>query len=205
MVSTKITIHGEKVQQVGYRLFLLEKALESGFERIYIKNLDADKVVILLSDKEEEEERINSFYQVVSKERPKDALVKDVKSEPYEGKIPTLPIDRYIQYLNLEQLIKGREDIAALPALVGYAVKAVAPSIEGIDGKINNAIGRFDVFSQSATRMDGKLTNIEAQLKSIDTKMDKLATTPDKLDELPGKIAEALNPATSDKITKPDH
>lgn len=94
--------------------------------------MDADKVVILLSDKEEEEEeRTNSFYQVVSKERPKDVLVKDVKSEPYEGKIPTLPIDRYLQYLNLEQLIKGREDIAALPALVGYAVKAVAPSIEG--------------------------------------------------------------------------
>jgi acylphosphatase len=44
VVSVRILIEGEKVQGVRYRLFLLEKAMESGIEKIYVRNIDKEGI-----------------------------------------------------------------------------------------------------------------------------------------------------------------
>jgi acylphosphatase len=182
MVSVRILIEGEKVQEVGYRIFLLEKALENGIKRIYTRNLDKNKVELLLSD---EKDKINSFYEVVKKEKPKGAIVKDVKKEPYDNKIPIPPIDRYFQFLTLEQLSRGREEIIKLPEFVSRTIETVALALKGIDEKFGNVAQKFGIFGQYAKEMDKKLTG-------MNEKLDKIATLPEKIDTLPERIADAL-------------
>lgn len=176
MVSARILIKGEKVQEIGYRIFLLEKALESNIEKIYARNLDKDKVELLISD---EENKINNFFGVVKKERPAGAIVKDVRREPYDGKIPIPSIDRYFQFLTLEQLSRGREEVLKLPRFVSEALGTVASAVKGIDEKLGNMTERFGIFGESAKRMDNRLAGIDQ-----------------KLETLPDRIAEAINPRT---------
>ena len=165
MASARILIEGKTVQQVGYRIFLLEKALENGIEKIYARNLDKNTVELLLTD---DEDKINKFYEIVKTERPEGAAVESVRRETYDGKIPIPSIDRYFQFLTLEQLTKGREEVVKLPAFVGSAIQTVASALKGIDEK-------FGAFGDYAKRMDEKLTGMN-----------------EKLDTLPERIAEAL-------------
>jgi acylphosphatase len=58
MVSTKLLIEGLKVQQTGYRIIILEKAMNYGIDRIYATNLNKNKIEVLLSG---EDEKINFF------------------------------------------------------------------------------------------------------------------------------------------------
>jgi len=181
VASARILIEGKTVQQVGYRIFLLEKALENGIERIYARNLDKNTVELLLTD---EEDKVNKFYEVVKTERPEGAVVEDVKKEPYDGKIPIPSIDRYFQFLTLEQLTKGREEVVKLPAFVSSAIQTVASALKGIDEKFGTVAQRFGVFGDYAKRMDKKLTGMN-----------------ERLDTLPERIAEALT--SSKKKSKP--
>ena len=119
MSSVRILIEGAKVQKVGYRLFLLERALWSGIENIYVKNVGSNKVELLLRD---EEEKVDSFYEVVKSEKPEGATVKSVSREPYLGKVVIPPIDRYFQFLTLEQFSLGQEDVVKLSSYVCKSV-----------------------------------------------------------------------------------
>lgn len=176
MTSARILINGEKVQEIGYRIFLLEKALESNIENIYIRNLDKDKVELFISD---QQSKINNFYEVVKKEKPSAAIIKNVRKEPYEGKIPIPSIDRYFQFLTLEQLSKGREEVLKLPGSVSEALGTVATSLKGIDEKLGNLTNRFGLFGESAKTMDNRLAGIDK-----------------KLETLPSRIAEAISSKT---------
>lgn len=176
MVSVRILIEGKKVQEIGYRIFLLEKALESNIEKIYVRNLDKNKVDLLVSD---EEAKINNFFRVIKKEKPAGAIIKNVRKEPYDGKIPIPSIDRYFQFLTLEQLSRGREEVLKLPRFVSEALGTVASAVKGIDEKLGNMTDRFGIFGESAKRMDNRLAGID-----------------EKLEALPDRIAEAINSKT---------
>ncbi|MEM3572835.1 MAG: acylphosphatase [Nitrososphaeria archaeon] len=161
----KILIEGKKVQGIGYRLFLLEKAMESGIEKIYARNIDNNKIELLVSD---EEDKVKSFYQKISAEFPKEAEVKNIKEEPYDGKVPIPSIDRYFHFLTLEQLIRGREEVIRIPEALDKTLKPISSSLTGLDEKFDKVVEKFGIFAQYARAMD------------------------EKLDKLPERIAKAL-------------
>ena len=68
MIGVKILIEGKKVQGVGYRIFLLRKAFESDIKNIYTRNIDADKVEVLVRDKEY---KVNRLYEALEKREAK--------------------------------------------------------------------------------------------------------------------------------------
>lgn len=196
MVKARIIIEGLKVQEIGYRIFLLEKALENGIGNIYARNVDKDKVELLVDN---HGERLERFYQVVQDERPEGASVDTIKREPYSGDTLIPPIDRYFQFLTLEQMSRGREEIVKLPSFVGASLEKVAAALGGIDNKFGEVINRFGLFGEQAKDMNSKLDKVDSKLGgmdeklgSIDSKFEKLSTLPDKIDLLPDRIAEAL-------------
>ena len=166
--KVRIVIEGEKVQGIGYRIFLTQKALESGIQKILPRNIDEDKVEVLLED---DESRINKFYETVKKEKP---VPSKMKREPYEDEIPVPTIDRYLSYLTAEQLVQGRQQIAELPNKVAekFPLKDISNAILGIHHDFNQATKRFGEIS---TKLDG----IQAEVCG-------------KLDSLPERIADAL-------------
>jgi acylphosphatase len=166
--KVRIVIEGERVQGVGYRIFLTQKALESGIDKILPRNIDEDKVEVLLED---DESRINKFYETVKKEKP---VPSKMKIEPYKNEIPVPTIDRYLSYLTAEQLVQGRQQIAELPNKVAekFPLKGISNAILGIHHDFNQATKRFGEIS---TKLDG----IQAEVCG-------------KLDSLPERIADAL-------------
>jgi acylphosphatase/archaellum component FlaC len=181
----RILVEGSKVQKVGYRIFLLERALWSGIENIYVKNLGSNKVEVFLRDLEE---KVECFYEIVKSEKPEGAAVKSVSREPYLGKVVIPPIDRYFQFLTLEQLSVGREELVRLPSYVGKSVGVVASAISGIDEKFGDVVKRFGVFGESARSMDGKLSGLDEKLKGMDDKLSGLSSVDAKLGVVGSKL-----------------
>jgi acylphosphatase len=164
----KILIEGKKVQGIGYRMFLLERALLKGIGRLYARNIDENKVELLVSD---EEPKVNDFYEVISSEKPKDADVANIKKEPYEDAISIPSIDRYFQFLILEQVGREREEVVGLPEILVKTMEPVASALIGINEKFAEVVDKFGVFGGYARGID------------------------EKLDVLPERIAEAMDMA----------
>jgi acylphosphatase len=174
VASARILIEGEKVQGVGYRIFLTQKILETGIEKALPRNVDADKVEVLVEDKEF---KIDRFFKIVKEEKPKDAVVKSVRREPYEDEIPIPTIDRYLSYLAAEQLVQGRREIVELPDRVAerLPLKGIEEALVGIDRKMDAATDRFGVIGDYMKEMS------------------------ERLNALPGRIAEAITKGSRKK------
>ena len=154
MASVRILIEGKKVQSVGYRMFLLERALLKGIGRLYARNIDENKVELLVSG---EEPKVNDFYEAISSEKPKDAEVTNIKKEPYEDATSIPPIDRYFQFLTLEQLSRGREEVVGLPEILVKTMEPVASALIGINEKFAQVVDKFGVFGGYTRGIDEKL------------------------------------------------
>ncbi len=193
----KIIIKGKKVQGVGYRLFLLEKALEYSISHFYARNIDNNIVEIFIQN---EKSRVDDFYKIIKKKKPEDALIDNISKEPYEGDLSIPSIEKYYQHLTLEQISRGREEIVSMPELISGQVGPIISSLEGIDGKFGEVIKRYGLFGEYVEGMDNKLSSINGKFTGMDEKLleinltlNKIATLPEKLDELPDKIAKAIN------------
>ena len=97
-MKAKITIRGKRVQDVGYRLFLLSKAHSlKGFEA---SNVGEDLIVLVEGD----ENIVDRFVQIVKTEKPPLAEVSEVVVEGYSGEV--MDVKEYREQLSLEQLAK---------------------------------------------------------------------------------------------------
>jgi len=97
-VKAKLTIKGRRVQEVGYRLFLLSRAHNlKGFEA---SNIGEDLIILIEGD----DERVNQFIQTAKSEKPPQAEVSEVIVEGYDGEV--MGVKEYREQLSLEQLVK---------------------------------------------------------------------------------------------------
>jgi acylphosphatase len=86
-MKLKITITGSKVQDVGYRPWLTEQAMDAylrGFE-VYNDEVSEQQAVIALA--EADEPRIKRFINAVKTMQPQLAKVSRVTTEEYTGDI----------------------------------------------------------------------------------------------------------------------
>jgi len=166
----RILIEGENVQGVWYKVFLLEKAMESGIESIYVRNIDKDKVELLVSD---EEDKVKSFCEKICSELPKEARVRSVKEEPYDGKIQIPNIDRYFHFLMLEELSRGREEVVKIPEGVEKALKPISSALTRLNEKFDKVVEGFDLFVQYARAMDKKLDKLPERIKNFRNKYSR--------------------------------
>ena len=97
-MKAKITVKGRRVQDVGYRLFLLSRAHTlKGFEAA---NVGEDLIVLTEGD----DATVNRFIQIVKSEKPPSAEVSEVVVEGYDGEV--MGVREYREQLSLEQLAK---------------------------------------------------------------------------------------------------
>lgn len=138
MKGTRITIDGDSVQRVGYRLFLAQQALLTGIEHFYAFNIDEKKVLVLLNS---DQQKVDRFYEIINKEKPSGVVPKNIAKEPYEGDVDVPSIDRYLSLLSVDQLIQGRDGIVALGTEmkeVKEGVREVKEGVKEVKGGIDN-------------------------------------------------------------------
>jgi acylphosphatase len=131
-VKAKITIRGKRVQDVGYRLFLLSRAHSlKGFEA---SNLGEELIVLV----EGEENFVDRFVQIVKTEKPPSADVSEVVVEGYGGEV--MDVKEYRQQLSLEQLVK----IAMVGVEMRDDIKEMKGDVKEMKGDIKTMLKKQD-------------------------------------------------------------
>jgi len=151
-VKAKITIKGRRVQDVGYRLFLLSRAHTlKGFEA---SNLGEDLIVLVEGD----ENSVNKFVQIVKTEKPPLADVSEVVVEGYGGEV--MDVKEYREQLSLEQLAK----IATVGVEMRDDIKEMKGDIKEMKGDMKEMKGDIKTMLK---KQDETLAEIRATRNEI--------------------------------------
>lgn len=185
MYKKKITIRGNKVQDVGYRLFLLDEA-----ERMLITHLDAknlnkeniekveEKVEVLIGG---DKDRVGKFVEFIKNNFPEQSDVdKPIgDAENYEGDIRT--IESFSRCLSVHQLTKF--------AVIGTKIVAGQDKlrIETNEnfGKMNDNFTKMDVkYDKISNAMFATVGAIEKRNQILEKRMDNTDKNIEKLLEI---------------------
>jgi hypothetical protein len=153
-MKLKVRIRGCKVHEVGYRVFLLRKALELGAERFNALNSEENELQILTAFVEGTEEIVTDFSEAVRTCKPVGAEVLDISSQEYKGYV--IGIGDYMHLLQVEQLSKG------IPALLS------------IDQKQDLMLGKQDQMLGKQDQMLDKQDELVVEVRDINRKFDKV-------------------------------
>ena len=99
-MKRRIVIKGDRVQDVGYRLFLLGMAEELGLKGFQARNVGKHVECVIEGD----EGRVKSFLGLVRSNFPEFASVSEVIDEEYEGNV--MSIEGFYRMFSLQQLVK---------------------------------------------------------------------------------------------------
>jgi hydrogenase maturation factor HypF (carbamoyltransferase family) len=159
-VKTKLTIKGKRVQDVGYRLFLLSRAHNlKGFEA---SNIGEDLILLI----EGEEDSVKRFTQTVKAEKPQLAEVNEVLVEGYDGEV--MGVKEYREQLSLEQLAK----IATVGVEMRDDIKEMKGDIKEMKGDMKTILKKQDetLAEIRATRDEIRATREEIRSLREDLK-----------------------------------
>ncbi len=156
-MKKRITLRG-KVQNVGYRLFLLNQASTLGLRGFFAANVGEDLVVAVEGEPEEVEE----FLEFVRSERPPGAEVTSIEVEDHEGRV--MPRESFASSFSLEQLSK----LVSVGVEMRNDIKEMKGDIKEMKGDIKEILEKQDQTIQ-------EIRNLREDLKSfIDARLSKL-------------------------------
>jgi acylphosphatase len=158
-MKIKTKIIGNKVHDVGYRVFLLRKALELGVERFNAYNTKENGVQVLISFLDGDNDQILTFTDYVGNNKPENAEVSDIIFEDYVGYV--IGIVDYMHLIQVEQLSKG------------------IPAILSIDRKQDRMLEKQDQMlekqDQTRTEISSEIRGLRRDLRSyLDEKLLKI-------------------------------
>lgn len=167
-LKTKIT--GRRVHEIGYRVFLLRKALELGVERFSAYNTKENGNQVLIAFLEGDENQIATFREFASSNKPENAEVSDRAFEDYEGYV--MNIVDYMHLIQVEQLSKGIPAILSIDKKQDRMLEKQDRMLEKLDETKNEIVGeirelRWDLKSY----LDEKLMRIESDIAQIKAKI----------------------------------
>lgn len=193
MTKKKMTITGDNVQGVVYRLFLLDNA-----ERMLITHLDArnikkhldqeiiEKVEVLIGG---DEHRVSKFVDFVKNNFPEHANV-DIPlgdAEDYDGDIRT--IESFSRCLSVHQLVK----FANIGTAIVAGVKELKIETNDNFGKMDK---KYEAISKGmfllADKIDKRMEELEERNKLVDARIDERNKIADMRMEKTEKSIEEL-------------
>ncbi|HLC36078.1 MAG TPA: acylphosphatase [archaeon] len=177
MAKCEFFIHNH-VQDVGYRLFITEKILESNL-RGGAYNTPDKKVRVLL---EGEQTEILELIDLLKNQYPKEALNPKLLNPVFD------------ESLNVPDAMRSSQSLQA-----GQFIKAVE-IITGMHGDMNTNFknlsnGLNQNFENLSTNMNTNFENLSTDVKELKTEFGKLRENLDKnFEKLPKQLGEELKP-----------
>jgi hydrogenase maturation factor HypF (carbamoyltransferase family) len=89
-MKQKIVIAGPKVHGVGYRPFLIALADEFEIGKFSVHNSEEDGKQIVIAKADAQDAQLGAFIDAVRARKPKKADVSGIRSEPFEGRVPSI-------------------------------------------------------------------------------------------------------------------
>jgi acylphosphatase len=175
-IKNKIIIQGPKVHDVGYRVFLLNRALQSGligfsaFNHTLPDNIQQIEICI-----EGDTESIEEFTTDLHDNIPVHAIVDTISIEPYGKRVIT--IMDYMHLVQVEQLDKGIPAILSIQSSQEKMLEKQDRMLEKQDVMISKQDQMLEKQDQMLRKQDlmidtQKLTNKEIQTLRYDLKTE---------------------------------
>jgi acylphosphatase len=165
-MKIKTKIIGNKVHDVGYRVFLLRKALELGVERFNAYNTKENGVQVLISFLDVDNDQILTFKDYVRNNKPENAEVSDIIFEDYVGYV--IGIVDYMHLIQVEQLSKG------IPAILSIDRKQDR-MLEKQDQMLEKQDQMLEKQDQTRTEISSEIRELRRDLRSyLDEKLLKI-------------------------------
>ena len=173
-MKAKITIRGKRVQDVGYRLFLLSRA--HGLKGFEAANVGEDLIVLIEGDNA----AVNRFIQITKTEKPPSAEVSEVVVEGYDGEV--MDVKEYREQLSLEQLVKiatvgveMRDDIKEIKADIKTMLKKQDDTLAEIRATRNEIIATRSELREEIRATRDEIKALREDLKQyMDRRFEKL-------------------------------
>ncbi len=118
-MKLKVKIAGSRVQDVGYRVFLLKHAMNLGLPGLSTYNWEENDQQEVIALVEGDEARITAFLQTVEKNKPEQAEISKVTFEDYGGEVGrTSEVAMLCSFVQLDKaiplLLDMRDDLKAV-------------------------------------------------------------------------------------------
>jgi len=166
-MKKRIVIKG-KVHNVGYRPFLLGLAESLEINRFFADNVfvdDVQAVVVLVDDSED---KVNTFIEIVKREKPENAEVHEIKTEDYDRGV--MKTESYYRYLTAMQLAK----------IATYGGRMLEKQDSMLE-KQDTMLGKMDSMLEKQDTMLGKMDSMLEKQDTMLGKMDSMLEKQDKM------------------------
>lgn len=197
-MKRRVIIKGDKVQDVGYRLFLLEVAESFGLKGFQARNVE-NYVEFLV---EGEEKQVTAFIKFAKTNYPEFAKVEAVIDEDYDGNV--MSIEGFYRSFSLNQLVKivntgismlGRQDLM-LEKQDSMLEKqdALLEKQDKMLGKQDLMLGKMDLMLEKQDKMlekqDKMLEKQDLMLGKMDIMLEKQDKVLEKQDILINEVKD---------------
>ena len=168
MFKKRVIIKGKSVQNVGYRLFLLDEAESEEISNLYIKNMK-DKFTVEVYIGDDNEEKVNNFIHFVQNNFPDSANVDTIVDDGL-WKRNIMTIEVFSRSLSAHQLSKianvgllmlGKQDI-----MIGKQ-DIMIDKQDIMIGKQDIMIDKQDIMIEKQDIMIGKQEETISELKNL--------------------------------------
>ncbi|MDO9035085.1 MAG: acylphosphatase [Methanoregula sp.] len=153
IMKMQASITGNPVQGVGYRVFLLQKALGYGIQRFDARNEMSHEKQQVIVRAEGEPAMIEEFCSFILTESPPSAIISDISFQEYTGYV--ISIIDYMHLVQVEQLSKG------IPAIISIDKKQ--------DRMLDKQDQMLDKQDQMIQKMDHMESSITGEIKDLRT------------------------------------
>ncbi len=182
-MKARLTIKGERVQDVGYRLFLLERA--KGLVGFEAHNVGRDLVVLIEGD----ETAVKNFVEFARAERPPTARVSEVRVEGYEGIVDR--VENFRSNFMLWQMVKlttvgveMRDDIKVMLKKQDETIEEVRKVGVGVD-KVKEEVSKVRV---EVAKVKEGVDEVKEEVKHTREEVGKVREEVGKVKEEVGKV-----------------
>lgn len=156
-------IAGRRVHGVGYRMFLLQRALEAGFQRFSARNRVLNGAEQVVVQYEGEPGQVDALGSIIREEHPRDADFSGVVFEPYEGYV--VSITDYMHVIQIEQFSRG------IPAIISIDRKQDQILLKMDRMGISVAGEIHDLRTDLRSYIDRRLSTMEQDIQQIEAKI----------------------------------
>jgi len=168
-IKNKIIINGLKVHDVGYRVFLLNRALTSGLTGFSAFNhTTPDKVQQIEIGIEGDADAIEEFVTGLQDNIPVHAIVDNISIEPYSKRV--ISILDYMHLAQVEQLDKGIPAILSIQSSQEKMLEKQDQMLEKQDLMLDKQDQMLEIQKQMVDTQ--KQTNKEIQTLRYDLKTE---------------------------------
>ena len=147
MKRKRIVVKGKVVQDIGYRLFLYERAEALDLPEFQARNIE-EGVEVLVGG---EDIGVDKYHDFVREERLERAEIEGIEVEDYEGKIKA--IERFAQSFMLAQMGKFVN--------IGLEMVATEKAIKKDTGMM---LGKQDMMLEKQDETIGEIRNVSEKI-----------------------------------------